>query len=622
MAENIYFAWVDQDEGFDPDVHNREDEDVFSFEWDHSEGDFAGLKLIIKNPRIGLLNTGRKVWGILSFNDGTTITPFFRGRLIGVPTNVFDTLVTIDFTARPADFNEQKLTLAETLKVLPYWDPVFISPDSWADPDTVLEARSMLWHIDPVTLVVSVSDILIPGSGTEEFTEDQHFYAEMQLTLNQTPLRAVSMIATIPWTQSALGDIDLTAKVNALFSGAGTSADAGNSTPTSFTMSGLVSSWPQPGAGFGSGWQVKTGSMTDVSYSMPRMSVPDVFQWQGVVPVIPEGSIIFPLKVTGEYHSGEKAGFNFQFELVVAQLGYGAADLSVTYTAGREFAQVVSFTLETDQQDIATLPGDDEAMLISLNANPVSDPTYDATVPIGDVRRRNYTHTTRGLQSIEYLLLVARAHLIARSRAVEISFKTGFKEALRARSLLKAVLLHDHRLPGGQAVGKIINAKLSLNGEDGAAEGEITIACCVGKGGDYTTSPGTPSYVDVGYMDNVQEFIGQLKVADTEDIQWTVPTPGAFDDGLDFMAGLNGNNALLQSGITNGAASQAAAITAAGAGANTDQSAISSLLQTIPTQITMQMKPMEGGPFQQEVVVSVSDLVVPKQIDLEAASNA
>jgi hypothetical protein len=616
MAELIYFAWVDEGEEFDENVHNRMDEFVFDFTFDHSEGDFAGLQLVIKNPRIGLLNPSRKVWGILSFDDGSTVTPIFRGRLIAVPTNVFNTLVTIDFTARPFNYVEQKEALADTMRVLPYWDPIFITPESWADTDTVLEARSALWHIDPVTHVVTTTDVLVPEDGTEEFTAAQHWYDDMNLTLNQTPLRAVSMVATIPWTQSDQGNVDLTYKIKSLF------GIFDNPTPNSFTMEGLISSWPKPGSAFGSGWQVLSGSMTDVSYGIKPMKVEDIFLWQGDVPVVPEGSVIFPLKITGEVHYGETAGYNLDYEVVIAALGYAVPELTITYTAGREFAQIVTFTLQTDQQAIVTLPGEDEAMSISMNANNVSEPTYDASVPIVDVRRRNYTNTERGMQSIEYLLLVARAHLIARSRAVEIAFKTDFKEALRARSLRKAVLLRDPRLPGGQAIGKIVNVRLAVSGESGAAEGEISIACCVGRGGSYVTSPGTPSYVDEGYMDNVQEFVGQVKLSDTEDVQWTVPTPAFFDDGLDFAKGLNANNAFLAASLINGPQSQRAAIEAAGDGVNTDQAKVSSVLQTIPTQISFQMKPMERGPFTQEVVVSVSDLIVPKQIDLEAASNA
>lgn len=612
-VEKIYFAWIDASEEFSPAVHVREDEDVFALDWEHSEGDFAGLRVVIKNPRIGLLHTSRKTWAVLSFRDGNVVTPFFKGRLIGIPTNVFDTLVTLDFTAKPVDYEAQKAALANSLKVLPYWDPIFISPDNWADPDAVLEAYSRLWYIDPVTLKLTTSDILIPEDGAVEILETDHFYDDMQLTLNQTPLRSVAMVATIPWSQTADGGLDLTPLIKELF---------GTPIPTSYTMTGLASSWPKGGSGFGSGWEVLEGSMTDVSYAIPKMTIPDIFNWQGEVPVIPEGSVIFPLKVTGEYHSGEKAGFNFNYELVIAQLGYGVPDLRVTYAAGREFGQVVTFTLETDQQDIVTLPGEDERMVITLNANKVSDPTEDLSIPIGDVRKRDYVYSERGMLSIEHLLLIARAHLIARSRAVEISIKTDWKTGMRLRSLRKGMLLHDHRLPGGEATGKIIKAALSLNGDDGAATAEITIACCVGKGGSHTASTGTPTYVDEGYMDDTQEYSGQIQITDTEDIAWGYPTPVTFDDKLDFIKGLNVKNAVKLASIINPASVQEPLIRAAGDGPNTDQAKVSSVLQQIPTQISIQMVPMEGGPFQNEVVISVSDLVIPKQIDLEAPSNA
>jgi hypothetical protein len=363
--------------------------------------------------------------------------------------------------------------------------------------------------------------------------------------------------------------------------------------------------------------------MIDVSYSVPKMSIPDLFTWQGgEIPPIPEGSVIFPLKVTGEIWGGtEGAGYNLQYELVIAPLGYAIPTLSISYVASREFAQIISFTLETDQQSIVTLAGEDESLLISINANKVTDPTYDGSIPFNR-KGRNFTHSARGLQAIEHLLLVARANLIARSRAVEITFKTDWKEALRALSLIKAVLLHDPRLPGGQAVGKIVRVALGLGGDSGLPVGSITIACCVGKGGSYSTSPGTPSYVDDGYMDNVQEYTNQIVVTDSGDVQWTIPDPATFDDGLDFASGLTPDNAVIAMSIINPAATQKPLIEAAREGDYADQAKVSSVLQTIPTQISVQMKPMEGGPFQQEVVLTLSDLIVPKQIDLEAPSNA
>lgn len=618
MAQKIFFAWIDEGEEFDPEIHNREDENVFSLKIAQTEGDFATAECVIKNPRIGLLNVGRKQWCFISIQDGATITPQIKGRLVGIPTNVFATLVTINFVARPSDFEEQKEALAASLRALPYWDPVFISPNSWDDPDTVLEARSVLWHIDPVTHVVSVSDILVPEDGTEEVDESEHLYNDMQMTLDQTPLRRVTMTATIPWTQTSQnGGIDLTPKIKQEFG-----ADI-NGLIKSYTMSGLIDDWPKQGDDFANGWTVVSGELKDVSYIMPVVPIPDIFSWQGTVPRLAFGSVVFPLKVTGEYHAGEKAGFNFQYELVVVQLGYGVPTLTVAYDAGREFAQIVTFTLETNQQSIITLPGDDEALAITLNGNKVSDQTWDASVPIGDVQKRDYVHSPRGRQSLEYLILVARAHLIARSRAVRTSFVMGYRQALRLQSLRKSALLHDHRIPGGQATGKITEYEFTIDGSSGAARAVITIASCIGYGGAYTGSDGTPTWVDEGWVDEGwQEYANVVTVLDTQDIQWTMPNFSPFDDGLDFVQGLTANNAVKAISVTNTAGSQEAALWAASEGPNTDQAKISSVLQNIPTQVSVTMVPMEGGPFQQEVVLSLSDLVIPKQIDLEAPSNA
>jgi hypothetical protein len=255
-------------------------------------------------------------------------------------------------------------------------------------------------------------------------------------------------------------------------------------------------------------------------------------------------------------------------------------------------------------------------MVISLTANKVSDPTFDASIPIVDVKKRDYIHTARGVQSLEYLLLVARSHLIARSRTVEIKFRMlGFVEALRLRSLRKSVLLHDHRLPGGQAVGKITSVTMSLDGDQGEPIFDITIACCVGKGGSHTTAEGDPTYVEDDYVESdYQEYEGV--------IAWSIPVVERFDDDIDFERGLTAMNAVKLLSIANSAETQRAAILAASDGPLTDQAKISQVLKELPTQITAQMIPMEGGPFQQVVTLEVSDLVIPKQIDLEAPSNA
>jgi hypothetical protein len=267
------------------------------------------------------------------------------------------------------------------------------------------------------------------------------------------------------------------------------------------------------------------------------------------------------------------------------------------------------------------MPGDDEAMIVTLNANKVSDPTEDESIPLDSTRARGYVHSTRGRASVEHLLLVARAHLCARSRAVETVFQMPLLDGLRLCNLRKGALLHDHRLPGGEATGKIIGWELVLDGTQGEPVANIRIGSTVGYGGSYTEEEGTPMWVD-GWVDDWRQYTDVVHLSDTADIKYTLADPEFFDDGLDLPGGLNENNAIKLLELINPASTQRAAIEAASDGPNTDQAKISSVLQTLPTQIRCQLVPMEGGPFQQEVVISVSDLIVPKQIDLEAASNA
>ena len=190
----FYFAWVGPSETtFDPAVHNREDEDVFGFTVEHSEGDFAGLEIEIRNPRVGLLAPARKVHAFLSYDTGTEIKPLFRGRLVGIPDDINQEIVRLQFTARPDDYAAQKSALGSTLRVLPYYDPVFIAKDKWDDPDAVLEARSELWHIDRVTGALTTSDLLVGEDGNEDFLDSEVPYDSVSVHLNQTPLRTVTV---------------------------------------------------------------------------------------------------------------------------------------------------------------------------------------------------------------------------------------------------------------------------------------------------------------------------------------------------------------------------------------------------------------------------------------------
>src|SRR5262252_81569 len=159
-AGTPYFAWIDPTETTFTNTHKRWDENIFSFKLWQDEGDPASLTLVVRRPRytsgnpIGLLGPGRKIWCWFALDcDGTNLIKF-RGRLVGVPTDIFQELVTLDFVARPIDVVTQKQNLALTLAVLPQYDPIMIEPSRRigtstagfvGDPEVVLEGYSAIW---------------------------------------------------------------------------------------------------------------------------------------------------------------------------------------------------------------------------------------------------------------------------------------------------------------------------------------------------------------------------------------------------------------------------------------------------------------------------------------------
>lgn len=246
----FYFAWVDQDDTtFDTARHLVVDEDIFEFNIKHEEGQFCTLDLTVKNPRVGLLSAGRKLWAWLSYRkmDGVTIVPLFFGVLTGVPTDMFAELVQLKFNARPHDYIFEKQKVAETLKIRPFYDPVFLDDTHRDDPDAILEGWSALYHIDRLTHEVTISDILEGEDGTITFDQTQGIYESVKMELGEAPLSVVQVQAGVQWTQRCIGFLD-GPRVNI----------------SSYTGGSFKGDWPKPGTELGGGWKCEASYVVDV----------------------------------------------------------------------------------------------------------------------------------------------------------------------------------------------------------------------------------------------------------------------------------------------------------------------------------------------------------------------
>jgi len=91
-----------------------------SFVIKHDEGQIPTLDIVVKNPRIGLLAPGRKVWAWFGWLN-ENVAPIRLSAAVfrcarGVPTSLFQEKVTLKFIARSPDFIQNKQALAETMR--------------------------------------------------------------------------------------------------------------------------------------------------------------------------------------------------------------------------------------------------------------------------------------------------------------------------------------------------------------------------------------------------------------------------------------------------------------------------------------------------------------------------
>lgn len=706
MSVRFYFAWADEGEAFSETAHAVEDEGLFSFALSQTEGEFATLLITLLNPRAGLLNGDHPIWCWFSYEDEENptvagVTPLFNGRLVGVPSNIQDEAVELTFLARPEDYDAQKSALAETLKVAPYWDPIFVPTDRREDPDFVLESRPERWHIDRVTLAVTASDIVEGEDDVIAFGSGP-FYDSVKITYDQAPATRFDCKATITWVQRGNGMLDLSGAIEEAFAAQGGSMVRGFL--ATYTGGGLISDWPPLGTDIGGGWKVGTSSATRIDGRFSKIWLTNVAMASGGL-----------ASTNGATFAGTGA------TTTGGLLGFYGASLSDTggpsvvqfpiwniqgiffaeYEASRERVETVTFSINADVQPIVSDTADD-VINIELTTAEVDQPVDPGgAIPILDLRRPSYMLTDRGKQSLGYLITRGRSALLARARCVRINFEDTFQSVVRA-TLRKSATIVDPRIPGGSAKGKITGYNLSLDGDSGAIKGGVVLACTIGRNNTLVAEDSENTYVVDGYVAVGWQALVGGATAIAGDVQYEdYDTTVIVSDGIDLLNltpadcidvitvanGLNAQRALLLGTRTPGtgtgylvnhvggypvgatsiavdsgtgtilagdlvqigfsAAAQVASSSLSGGAGTltlaapglrgfvtdnapvtisrvpqkwTDTQEAIEALNALHTRVVVSLKPISGAdPLESTFAITVSDLMVPLTIDLEAA---
>ncbi|MEK9752503.1 MAG: hypothetical protein VW338_04730 [Rhodospirillaceae bacterium] len=588
MPAGFYFAWCDEGEPFSESAHAVDDLGVIAFEILHNEGDFAALTVEVKNPGTGLLAAGRQQWlWAASIEESPGVVPIFHGRLVAVPEDSQDEVVRLTFTAKPATWSADRAALAETLKVAPYWDAVFVEESKRTGADAVLDARPAHWHVDRVSHAVTISDILAGEAGVIDLGGD-YFLDSLRIGFGQVPGRRARVEASVYWDQRGQGEVNLTAALYKASRAAGGPA-YGVST---YTGAGLASDWPEKGQSIGSGWSVAANTLRRGDGVWLPVEVTTIIMTNGTTAHFPK----------------------WRF----------GADFRVAYDVTRSKSEKLVFTLEADVQALRAEPGEDEVIEITVASSDVAaaiDPADtanpDGALPIGDPSARAYFTTERGRDSLAYLIALARAELLRRARAVEITFETTWENGLDL-SCRHSVRIVDPRLPGGEATGKVVGYALTADGDSGIIKTRVKLGCSIGRGGSVVAVPGTPSYVEEGYVEAGYQFYDGATVllpsagdVTYEDYADQLPA----DDGVDFGQ-MTADTIVEQFIMINGESAQRSVLEAFPID---DIASAMAALDQVYSEFLLELTPLAGGPFATDYAITVSDLVIPKTIDLEAA---
>ena len=391
----FFFAWANET---DTEFHSnfeRVDEDIFSFGIKHDEGQHPTLDITIINPRVGLLHAGRKLWAWFSWRNPETghVVPLFFGVLVGVPTDLFQEKVTLKFVARSPNYIDDKQAVAETMKIRPYWDPVFLDNTHRDDPDSILEGWSKLWHIDRTTLVTSASDILEGEDGTVAFGESDGFYDSLSVKLGQPPLTDVRVEVNVQWTQ----------RQERLMTGPSVAV-------SSYTGDTFMSGWPKSGAGLGGGWKVESSYVVDTysvaltptqTYNSSWASQETTHENCDTISMTANSSrpaLLSPnpisIEMTGKFVVGwcdpygdppdvppKNTPASYETTGIIIPLWSLACSMQLRYEAKRQFTEALAFDLKANTQGVLTSPTvAQHTELITRNGADVGEPliTYDA----------------------------------------------------------------------------------------------------------------------------------------------------------------------------------------------------------------------------------------------------
>lgn len=252
----FFFAWVLEEETFDPNKHLRQDEFLFSLHLEQKEGKAATARILVKNDLQRLEVFAQKRYGILSIKleDGS-VHCLFKGKLTMFSTQEASACVWLTLTAEAEDLKAQFEKLVSKLEKPPFWDPLFVDADAPKDPYEWMKVQPVVFYVDRVTGNASIGS-LFQGNQTLNLTY-QFFYDSLSISPKFTPLTSLEITLEAQLIQRVRGYLNLGKRVANLFP---------EKMINTFTGKKFEKAWPKPGRTLGkSGYWVAVSRLEEVT---------------------------------------------------------------------------------------------------------------------------------------------------------------------------------------------------------------------------------------------------------------------------------------------------------------------------------------------------------------------
>jgi len=591
----VYFAAVDAGDVYNPGIHSVEDEEVFSIQIDHSEGQFATCEVEIQNPSEGLLSPSRKKRVFISIENGGSPKLLFSGRITGSPSDLATETIVITYIGQPEDWESVQDVFLQAEKVDPLYNELFIPPDRRNNSEEILAARPELLHWDRATNALSLSNII--EGGTLLDIGGEFMFDTLRTDLGDPPVNAVDINIEVQWEQQGAGTVDCGEAIVAEFTNTG-----GAPSPQINSLTPLA---------FEAAWR---GARIPLGYTLEESSIDPVADDFGLVQANLRSDIVtvnaadFPTSGGGVLGTRDvsvpRVWYNGKFILQAEYRQKRRENLLATLAADTQ-----DFSLKGDQRETVAIRLQSPILEVNGAILDVTEPSFFYDI-VGDVL------TTEGAKVVNNAYLRARAILVKRARVVETRFEAPLEDVIDIQCD-HSLRIVDDRLPGGALRGKVLSYSFRVDGDSGQQVAQISLGSVIGTGLDSTGS-GLPSETQIATEVFDNEFgAGTM----TSAIFYDFASTPAISEPID-VSQMEVDDQFLIDLVTvdnPGQAQKDGFLARNVVSPQFGDGRIDTELEDNPTAITIDLKSMNPSKeLAADITLATFSMTLPKQVDLEA----